>query len=660
MVNIKVSNNKKAQSNVSGIIHDEGRRGNEPRCKTGGAQLQARPSRVALRLGALRFYVRHKPFSGGSIGVGKRGRALVLIATVSFLWSAADCYGRPINTDQPKDSKIEGPAQPASKAADKPDNGAAPKSQPETPKAAGSSDSSGLTERERALLDRIDRLERRVAELESHPTNNTAINAAATTPAMSAGASQPPAGGASTLGNLPASGAPVAASTKPDAAGAPVAPVTSVAAGAAQAQKPAKPEPFAFGDFTWLTGNSRQKDFPLDTKVFTGELRVDVDFVHDFNHPKDDTIGGSSEIFRANEFQLTQFGIGGDFHWNNVRGRLMTQFGMYAQTTPRNDASPGRGQWDLNTAYRYISEAYGGYHIDKLNGINIDAGIFMSYVGLFSYYQFDNWAYQPSYVSSNTPWFFNGMRIQIFPSDKLKIEPWIVNGWQSYGKFNKAPGLGLQILWRPNSSISVLGNQYWGTDTLGIPGRKRIHTDDSIQVKYLDRPKRGLDKAAFTFTFDAGCEYGNNSGVKCHGGDAATPSQYFLGFMVYNRFWFHKDLFGLTLGGGAITNPGRYLVLIPPINGATAFSGTPYFTANPGDKYRAWDASLTFDYMPTQFSTFRFEYNHRASNVPYFSGPGGITPDGGNTGTPASLVPGFNPDLRKFENRITFAVLVKF
>ena len=45
-----------------------------------------------------------------------------------------------------------------------------------------------------------------------------------------------------------------------------------------------------------------------------------------------------------------------------------------------------------------------------------DAGIFMSYVGLFSYYNFDNWAYQPSYVSSNTPWFFNGMRVQIFPN----------------------------------------------------------------------------------------------------------------------------------------------------------------------------------------------------------------------------------------------------
>ena len=77
-----------------------------------------------------------------------------------------------------------------------------------------------------------------------------------------------------------------------------------------------------------------------------------------------------------------------------------------------------------------------------MNGINIQAGIFMSYVGLWSYYNFDNWTYQPSYVSSNTPWFFNGMRVQIFPSDKLKIEPWLVNGWQAYGRFGHQPGLG--------------------------------------------------------------------------------------------------------------------------------------------------------------------------------------------------------------------------
>jgi hypothetical protein len=420
-----------------------------------------------------------------------------------------------------------------------------------------------------------------------------------------------------------------------------------------------KPAPFSFADFTWLNGNSRIKEVPFDTKFFTPEIRSDVNYTHDFHDPQDDTIGGSSEIFRANEFQLTQFGVGGDFHWDNVQARLMTQFGLYSQTTPRNDASPARGQWQLADAYRYISEAYGGYHWDVWDGINVQAGIFMSYIGLFSYYQFDNWAYQPSYVSSNTPWFFNGMRVQIYPNQHLKIEPWLINGWQSYGRFNHRPGFGGQILWRPTGWFSFVGNQYaLGEDTLGVPGRVRYHTDDSIQVKYYDHPDRRLDKIAFSLTGDMGCEHGG--GVSCTGDSVQGPKQSFLGYMLYNRFWFHKDLYALTLGGGQINNPGRYLVLLPPINGATAASGTPYFTENPGDPFKAWDVSVTTDYMPSQYVTFRLEYNHRAANVPYFSGSGGVTPPGGNTGAPGSAVPGWYPDLVKNENRMTGALLVMF
>jgi Putative beta-barrel porin-2, OmpL-like. bbp2 len=426
-----------------------------------------------------------------------------------------------------------------------------------------------------------------------------------------------------------------------------------------RAGKQTKAEPFSFADFTWLNGNARTKQVPLDTKFFTPEIRADVDYIYDFNHPKDDTIGGSSEVFRAQEVQVTQLGVGGDFHFDNVRARLMTQFGMYSTTTPRNDASPARGQWNLADAYRYLTEAYGGYHFNALHGINVDAGIFVSYIGLFSYYNFDNWAYQPSYVSSNTPWFFNGVRVQIFPTEHLKIEPWFINGWQTYGRFNNRPGIGGQILWRPNGWLSILGNQYaLGEDALNTPGRVRYHTDDSIEVKYYDHPERLISKAAFSLTGDMGCEHGG--GVSCYGNSAKGPKQDFLGFMLYNRLWFDKDRYGFTVGGGKINNPGRYLVLLPPINGATAASGTPYFTENPGDPYKAWDVSATFDYMPSQYITFRWEYDHRAANVPYFSGQGGITPPGGNTGPPGSLVSGFTPDLVKDENRLDLAILVKF
>jgi hypothetical protein len=431
------------------------------------------------------------------------------------------------------------------------------------------------------------------------------------------------------------------------------------------AEKPAKAEPFAFADWTWLNGNPRTKEPAFDSKFFTPEIRADVAYHYDFNHPKDDTIGGSSEVFRSNEISVTHLGVGGDFHYDHVRARVFSQLGLYSTATPRNDASYSRGQWQLDNAYRYLNEAYGGYHFDALHGINVDAGIFLSYVGLFSFYQFDNWAYQPSYVSSNTPWFFTGMRIQVFPTEKLKIEPWIINGWQSYARPNGRLGLGGQILWRPTPWLSVISNNYGvGADAVGIPNRTRYHTDDSVEVKYYDHPERFLDKMAFSLTGDAGCESGG--GVNCTtnkkdaAGNIIAYKQSFLGFMLYNRWWFHKDRYGFTLGGGKINNPGRYLVLLPPINGATATTGTPYFTENPGDQFKAWDISGTYDYMPSQYITFRWEFNHRHANVPYWSGPGGVTPPGGNNGAPGTLIPGWQPDLRHTEDRASMAILVKF
>jgi len=205
-------------------------------------------------------------------------------------------------------------------------------------------------------------------------------------------------------------------------------------------------------------------------------------------------------------------------------------------------------------------------------------------------------------------------------------------------------------------------------------------------VQYFDRPENiGLDKMAFSLTADAGCEYGG--GVSCYGNKRGGPKQSFLGFMLYNRFWFHRDLFGLTVGGGKINNPGRYLVLLPPINGETAVTAatnSPYFTENPGDPYKAWDSSITFDYMPKQYITFRWEYDYRHANVPYWTGRGGITPPGGNTGFPTQFVcqsgvtsgetsldaaqtacsaigsTVWSPDLRRNESFIDMSIMVKF
>ena len=422
-------------------------------------------------------------------------------------------------------------------------------------------------------------------------------------------------------------------------------------------------EPFAWGDFTWLNGNDRRHSQLLETKYFTGRFLLDVNYTASNRHPIDQTVVGSTALARDNTFELSVVALGGDFHYDNVRASLLLQLGTRATVVPRNDLSTFHGQFDLADSYRYFSEANAGYHFDVWHGINVDAGLFMSYVGLFSYYNAENWAYQPSFTSDNTPWFFNGIRVQIFPSDRLKLELWLVNGWQSYAKFNNGPGVGCQILWRPAESVSILSNEYYGTDTQDHPDRIRIHSDNSLQVCYLNRPGKFINRAAFSITQDVGFE--NGGGVGGFSGSDG-PKQYFLSGMLYHRMWMENDHLGWTVGGGYINNPGRYLVLLPsgdasplpnPYNPIQTV-GTHPFTANPGDQFHGWDFSTTLDWMPNDIFTWRVEVVHREASVPYFAGPGGITSPDGYTTTP--IPSGWKPDLVKSETRFVWALLVRF
>lgn len=454
-----------------------------------------------------------------------------------------------------------------------------------------------------------------------------------------------------------------------DAAARRAADDAKAAAESAASAAMAAREPFAWGDFTWLNGGSRQTSRTLDTKYFTPQLDVDLNYTYSFNQPLDHTITGSTATFRHNELQLAFLGVGGDAHIGPIRGRLFLQYGLRSVGVPRNDLTPNRGQSDLLTAMRYLSEAYAGYHFHKLRGINFDVGLFFSYVGLFSYTQFENWGYQASFTSDNTPWFFNGARLQIFPTDRLKVELWLINGWQTYGKFNEYPGLGYQIDYRPREWMKIVLSAYVGADTQNNPGRVRFHTDNSLLVRYYNNPgSRGLSRAALSWTFDLGFEEGG--GVTAFRGThdagnctkAAPCEQSFVSSMLYTTLWFAKNKLSFMAGGGFMRNPGRYLVLVP-----TGVAST-YFDTRNGTTFFGWDLSSNVSWYPTENLTARLEVSYHHADTPYYAGRGGVTgPDGykcgglyspdGNLQTCAPQ--GWTPNLVKSEVKLIAAVLFR-
>src|SRR5215467_9527790 len=117
----------------------------------------------------------------------------------------------------------------------------------------------GLTERERWLLDNVEQLERRVAELESK--GQPAATAASRTVSAVASATPGETGMAapSAASPDPTTSAATAITPPPVAVRQPTEKATTATA------KPEKAAPFAYADFTWLNGNPRTKESPMDT-----------------------------------------------------------------------------------------------------------------------------------------------------------------------------------------------------------------------------------------------------------------------------------------------------------------------------------------------------------------------------------------------------------
>jgi hypothetical protein len=141
----------------------------------------------------------------------------------------------------------------------------------------------------------------------------------------------------------------------------------------------------------------------------------------------------------------------------------------------------------------------------------------------------------------------------------------------------------------------------------------------------------------------------------------------FAGWMAYSRFWFKKYLYAVTLGGGQMNNPGRYLTLLPPINGATATTGTPYFTENAGDRSQMHDGGITQpngaggytnNGYPTQYACA----GGAASGYGYGSLSSAETAclalGNDNSKTPTSAI--WWPDLRTNQTSTTLAIMVRF
>jgi hypothetical protein len=404
--------------------------------------------------------------------------------------------------------------------------------------------------------------------------------------------------------------------------------------------------PFEGMDLRWVNGQNRQAEFPLvlqdkkEETVLTGVVYLDTYFNYDFNNPVDNTHTISSTIGRHKEFTLNLASIGVESAYKNTIGRLWLQFGQMASIVQDQDATVMRGRHTSIANLKYIREAAAGYHFNKWYGVNVEMGIFMSYIGLESYVTQENWCYQRSMVCDFTPFYFSGARVQAFPSKKFKTELWLLNGWQSYNSRNNLPGIGNSNYWRPNENIQLAANFYLGKDNK--KDTWRFHHDNCIVARYIRQRLRGISQAAFSINTHYGFQ---------EGADVIRSINYMTGFAITNRLWFIKNKLAWSLRADMVANPGVYLAFSPSLVSPNAF--TTAIASDPQQKLTIWQGTTTIDVMPNDHVTFRLDYGYRKSNVPYFAGKGGTTSPDGWADTP---VANWQPDFVKTDSRITLAL----
>ncbi len=393
--------------------------------------------------------------------------------------------------------------------------------------------------------------------------------------------------------------------------------------------------PFSEFDFSWLNGNNNQPPSLLTVGPLTWTIYVDAYYAYQFHGPIDDTIFPGTVAARHNEISFNLGVLGVDITGlDGPIGRIWIQYGSNVETDAGQDPTVNRGFFLSASVFKYIEQAAVGWHFHLLHGANLELGIFPSYVGLESYLPQENWSYTHAFVSDATPYYFFGLRAQLFVTRRLKVELWLVNGWQTFGQWHEGKAGGYFVNWRPREWISLVNSFYIGQEVEGDPHSLRPWTDNNLQLRYYrgGGNRRRIRSAALSLTADVGYE---------HRG-APVPDGWMTGVSLANRVaWTHW--LATTVRGDIFYDQHGSIVQQLPL-------GDPYQLPQ-GRTYILGGVSITHDFQPSPWVIFRIEYSHRESNVPYFSGRGGIT---GPSGIQGPAVPNYTPDLQKRDDRLIF------
>jgi hypothetical protein len=295
-------------------------------------------------------------------------------------------------------------------------------------------DQAPLSARERALLDRIERLEKKLEALEAR------------LPA-------------------PAPSAPATAVNSTPTIASPVNPQSAEAAKAG---------------VLGLTGT-------------TMNLYFDGYYGWNFNRPV-----GRVNLLRANDvlsnnFTLNQVGLIMERAPDVAAGRrygarLDLMFGQNTETLQGGTQNEPRPQ-----VYRHIFQAYGTYVFPVGSGLTVDFGKFYSSLGLENNYAYDEINYSRSFYFNYLPFYHMGFRTTYNINDKLTLQHWLVNGANQSEDFNGFKSSAFLLTVKPSKAVTWNLNYYVGQENRELepdynPGIPPLPTEPGLSTTPIPGP----------------------------------------------------------------------------------------------------------------------------------------------------------------------------
>jgi len=196
---------------------------------------------------------------------------------------------------------------------------------------------------------------------------------------------------------------------------------------------------------------------------------VDTYFAYDFERPNTRDRAYTTQPARHNEFNLNLAFIEAKISDERVRGRFALQTG----TSVNSNYAAEVNNRDLA---QLIQEAVAGFHL--ADNLWIDAGIYLSHIGLESWISRDNWTYTRSLCSDFSPYYQTGVKATLQASPKLTLQLHVLNGWQNIAETNNNKALGLQAALMPSEKISLTYNNFIGNEQSdSLASRTRFFND---------------------------------------------------------------------------------------------------------------------------------------------------------------------------------------